>query len=181
MNAEPKIKSRCQELLREQEMGRREIRKLISKTTDVTQCLKAYDWTLRYDTYYVWWTKTFTLPYPLLVEWNERFYLQQKIVIQLGFTSFYYTCFRIKTYLESVIEYYLNVSNVGRQLNSKLIMSLIFQNFAAELPKVITLIKTEPFYDEKKQEQVKVIPVSRLTVKIRQVFDEICKKFDPES
>jgi hypothetical protein len=93
VNTQPEIKSHCQKLLEEQEMSRRKIRKLISKAAftmrDPTQCLKPWDWTFnRTGNNENRWSKIFTLPYPLLAEWNGRLYLQQKMIVVLWFFDY---------------------------------------------------------------------------------------------
>ena len=181
MNTQPEIKSRCQELLKEQEMNRRQIRALISMAAfamgDLTQCLKPWGWTFSSNKDYIngCWFKTFSLPYPLLTRRNERFYLQQKIIIQLGFSDYYYTYLQIKPYPESDPACYLHsyCNAYGPESNWK--MSLILQRTALELSKVISSLKTESFYDETKGERIEVIPVLELTTKIGQVFKETCK------
>ena len=176
MNIQPEIKSRCQELLREQEMGRREIRKLISKATDPTRCLEAWGWTFSKELLKGYWSKTFTLPYPLWAERRGRFYVQQTVLIQLGFTDYCIDLW-IMPYSRSELTYYVYVSGAVYPPKVKLKIPLILQKIAQKLPKAIASAETEPFYDEVKQEQIEVISGSELIAKIDQVFDEVRKTF----
>jgi hypothetical protein len=185
MNIQPEIKSRCRRLLKEQEMGRREIRKFISKVTDPIKCLKVYDWTFDGANRDVGrWSKTFTLPYPLLVEQHypmlveqhRQFHAQQTVIIQLGFTD-HYTDLWIMPYPRSESVYHVYVSGAAHPSKSKLIIPLILQKTAIELPKVIASVETKSSYDKAKQKQIEVISSSELIAKIGQVFKEICKMY----
>jgi hypothetical protein len=60
-------------------------------------------------------------------------------------------------------------------------LSLLLQKIAIELPEVISSLMIEPFYDKTKQEQIKVIPVSGLIVKVKQVFKKIYETFGAKS
>ena len=164
----------------EQEMGRREIRKLISRVTDPTRCLEDYGWILKHkkNCNYNYWSKTFALPYPLLTTRYKDVYLRNKVKIHLGFADYY-----VSVWVERVLglEHYFGSVRVPDAPKSKLIVSLALQKFAAELPKIIASAKTKPFYDETKQEQIKVVMISELAVKIDQVFDEICGTFGVKS
>jgi len=178
MNIQPEIKSRCQELLEEQKLGRKEIREFISKATvamgDPTRCLEPWDWTFN-ETWYREgrWSKTFDLPCPLLAQF-KGFYPQQKVIIVLWF----FDCFIglwIKPYPESKSTYYLYSCRSTCEPKSNWKTSLMFQKIAIELPKVIASVKKEPVYDEAKQKQIEVIPVLELGEKINQAFKGICK------
>ena len=180
MNTQRKIKSRCQELLKEQEMSRRKIRELISRAVfmmeDPTRCLEPWDWTFSKGDFTDEWARIFTLPCPLLVERDEQFYPQQKVIIVLQFTDYYIDLW-VKPYPEfesTYYLYYLHSCCDVRKLNLNR-MSLIFQRTAIELPKVISSVRTESFYDETKRELVEVILVSELAAEISQLFEEVCK------
>ena len=189
MNIQPEIKSRCQELLEEQKLGRKEIREFISKATvamgDPTRCLEPWDWTFN-ETWYREgrWSKTFDLPYPLLVEQHypmlveqhRQFHAQQTVIIQLGFTD-HYTDLWIMPYPRYESVYHVYVSGAAHPSKSKLIIPLILQKTAIELPKVIASVETKSSYDKAKQKQIEVISSSELIAKIGQVFKEICKMY----
>ena len=154
-----------------------EIRKLISKMTSLTRCLKDYGWTLDYGNYEEGqWSKTFTLPHPLLIKQHRRFYFQQKMAIQFDFSDYniglwvdLYSGWESPLYLHS----YFNINKSALNWEK----SLILQRIAVELPKIINSLKTESFYNETEQEQIEVIPVSELRAKISQLFEEVCKTF----
>ena len=162
-------------------MDRREIRKFIFKTVlamrDLTRCMEPWGWTFSKGEYIDgYWSKTFTLSYPLLVKRYERFYLRQKVIIALWFSDFYVDL-EIKPYPKSRTVCYSYSSYNIFSIELRLKTPLIFQKFAVELPKAIASAETEPFYDEVKQEQIKVIPATKLAAKIGQVFREIRKTF----
>ena len=182
MNTQPEIKSHCQELLKEQETSRRKIRELISKVIDLTRCLEAYGWTLNYGNCDEGqWFKVFSLPYPLQVKRYRQSYLKQKITVRLYFSKYYVNLW-VESYPEfGAVEYYLYSYYVIPSPRIKWKILFIFQNFADELSKIIASAETELFYDKTKQKQIEVIPVSELRTKIKQVFEEICKKFIAES
>lgn len=170
MNIQPEIKSRCQGLLMEQEMGRREIRKLISRVTDPTKCLEAYGWKIKDTASCTCWYKIFTFPYPLRVMWHGQVYLQREVIIPIFF-SYWYVSLDIRQYPEFKVPRIFYSSYVIYTLKSKLKTDLILRKFAVELPKIIASAKTESFYDEEKQKQVKVIPILDLIVKIEHIFN----------
>lgn len=86
MDTQSEIKSRCQELLKEQEMGRREIKRLISKAIDPARCLEALGWTFIKVDRGGQWTKIFALPYPLRATWpGHGIYLWYKMRVWLYF------------------------------------------------------------------------------------------------
>jgi hypothetical protein len=173
VNTQPEIKSRCQELLKEQEMGRREIRKLISKATDPTKCLKAWGWTFTEKGIGGQWFKIFTLPHPLLLRWYEQVCLCREVSILLDFSNYCVTLW-IKPHPKFEGAYYwLDISFAICPPISKLKTSFIFQEFAEELPKIIASVETESFYDTAKQKQIKVISGSELRTKIKQALQKI--------
>ena len=159
---------------RKQEISRRQIRELISKATDPTKCLKAWGWTFDEKNYGGWWSKIFTLPYPLLAIRDKPPYLQQKIIVWL-FLAEQAIGLWIEPYPEPESPRYSRSSHEAYLSKSKLKTSLILQRLAIELPKIIASAKTEPFYDEAKRKQIEVIPLSELRSKIGRVFEEICK------
>ena len=140
---------------------------------DPTRCLEPWDWIFTRGSYgNIYWSKTFTLPYPLLVEQDGWLYLQQEVIVWLGFSG-YCVDLRIKPYPDSVSITYL-YSYCGTY-PPKSAVSLIFQRLAIELPKIIASAKTEPFYDKVKQKQIEIIPILELEAKINQVFKKIYK------
>ena len=182
MNTQPKIKSCCQELLKEQEMSSRKIRKLISKAAftmgDPTRCLKPWGWTFGPSKHYTYWSKIFTLPYPLLATQNGLPYLRQEVIIVLNFSNCHSDVdLWIRSCPESGIVHNSYSSYNAFLPKSKLRTSLILQKIAIELPKAISSLRTESFYDETKQKQIEVIPVSELRSKIGQVFKKAHETF----
>jgi hypothetical protein len=187
MNIQSEIKSRCQELLKEQKISRREMRELISRAAftmrDPTRCLEPWDWT--FDWTYNnegKWSKIFTLPYPLLTTRKGLSYLQEEVVIALWFCSQYISLW-IKPYPEPKPVYYLHSGCVYylysgcdvQDLRSDRKVSSILQKTNIELSKIISSLKTKSFYDETNQERVEIIPISEFITKIDQIFREICK------
>jgi hypothetical protein len=164
-------------------MGRREIRKLISKATvtmrDLTQCLKPWGWTYSKGSHANEWAKIFTLPYPLRLKYCGQFYVRRKITVKLWFSDHFIGLY-IGPYSSKAGCYSYTSYNIS-SLKLRLKTPLILQKFAVELPKTIASAETEPFYDEAKQEQIKVIPAAKLAAKIEQVFKKIYKTFDAES
>ena len=179
MNTQSEIKSRCQELLKEQEMSRREIRKFISKATDPINWLKAWGWTYTHDIYWDYWSKIFILPYPLLVSSNKEVFFQRQMFIQFYF-SYQQLGLRITSYPPCKIAQYYLLDRVSLR-KSRLRSSSILQKFAPELSKIIASAKTKLFYDKAKGKQVEVIPFLELRAKIKQAFEEACKSFEAES
>ena len=179
MNIQSEIKSRCQELLKEQKISRREMRELISRAAftmrDQTRCLEPWDWT--FDWTYNnegKWSKIFTLPYPLLTTRKGLSYLQEEVVIALWFCSQYISLW-IKPYPEPKPVYYLHSGCDVQDLRSNRKISSMLQKTNIELSKVISSLKTKSFYEETNQEWVEIIPISEFITKIDQIFREICK------
>ena len=178
MNIQPEIKSHCQELLKEQEMNRRQIRALISRAAfamgDLTRCLKPWGWTYTCFSGIDKWSKTFDLPYSLLSIRFRRVRLWRKITVRLTFSA-YFIDLQIEPDPMCEAPRYLNTyhSPYDLMLNLNLKTSLALQKFATELPKIIASAKTKLIY--RKRQKIEVIPYSVLTVKMEHVFEEICK------
>ena len=160
-------------------MDRRQIRTLISKATDPTKWLKTWGWTYTEDINWGYWSKTFTLPYPLRASSYGEIFFQRKVVIEFYF-SYWQLGLRITSYPPSKIAHYYLFDPISLP-KSKLRASFIFQKFATELSKIIASAKTELFYDIVKRKQIEVVPLSELRAKIKQAFEETCKSFEAKS
>ena len=147
---------------------------------DLTRCLEPWNWIFTKQLCGGYWSKIFTLPYPLLLEQDEQFYLQQRVIIFLRFSDYWMDLW-VKPYPEFKSTYYLRSCCNAYELKSNWKLSLLLQKIAIELPEVISSLMIEHFYDKTKQEQIKVIPVSGLIVKVKQVFKKIYETFGAKS
>ena len=173
-------------LLKEQEMGRREIRKLISKAAfamgDLTQCLKPWGWTFHAtasDGGY--WRKIFNLSHSLFIEGYEDARFQNKLIVELSFSPyviFVWTQIPRINDGEEIKEpyfrsYHCALPNKFPESN----ISFILHRYANEISEIIDTVKPELFYDETKQQQIEAIRVLELAKKIERTFRKICKTF----
>ena len=188
MNTQPEIKSRCQELLKEQEISRREIKGLISKATCLTRCLEVYGWTFYQRHGGGAWIKYFNLPYYLHISTYGRHKTRfvKNLVVQLEFKRreqsvyafSYKPVYTLSLYVEFGGILYLCDCFVFGPLKAKCKIFFTLQKFIKDLPKVFDSVEMELFYDTSMRKRVQAVGDSVLKNEMIKVFKEACKKFN---
>ena len=195
MNIEPEIKSRCKRLLKEQEISRKEIRELISRAAftmgNPTKCLEVYGWTLTGNRKRGYWSKTFDFPYFIriveIVEQRQKVFFRNKLIIYLNFYNVLsdtstvilemnmpsHSLFKYKDdsyYRRSGKEMFCAYNFHEPRVILK--VSLMLLNFARELPKVLSSLKTKSIYDEAEESygRTEIIEASEVIEKVRNAF-----------